>query len=176
MADKESYSIWDHITGKCFQGKHEGKQLAYWHVRLTTVEAALADDPDLTISLSNFNGFKARFMQGVYKGSINSKGFIPPMFKKTMAGEIDGRLPKMTQGLGVIVDEIGKFYPMNLLEKGESIEDVWQERPLRITRGAIDGVLTAVWLDTNEMPMQLLSRWYGFSFTYIGCDIYGSEQ
>ena len=96
------------------------------------------------------------------------------MFKKTMAGEVDGRLPKMTQGLGVIVDEIGKFYPMSVLEKGESVEDVWLERPLRITRGAIDGVLTAVWLDNDEMPMQLLSRWYGFSFTYIGCDIYGS--
>jgi hypothetical protein len=28
------------------------------------------------------------------------------------------------------------------------------------------------WADTGEQPMQLLSRWYGFSFTYAGCEIY----
>ncbi len=172
MADKESYSIWDHMSGKCFQGQHEGKQLEFWYVGMTTVAAALHADPDLNISLSNFTGFKAKFLQTVYRNSINSKGFVPPFFRKTMAGEIDGRLPKMTQGLGVIVDEAGKFYSMDTVSKGESFEDEWLGRPIKITRGAIDGVPTAVWLDDDKMPMQLLTRWYGFSFTYIGCDIY----
>ena len=172
MSDKDSWSIWDHITGECFQGRHEGKQLDVWPIYLTNVEAALIDYPDLTVSFSGFKGFKARLLQMMNRKKIDSKGFFPPFFRMTMAGKIDARLDKMTQGLGVIVGMMGKYYPMSAVPKGGSIEDVWMDRPIKIERGAIDGVPKAIWLDNGEVPMQLLTRWYGFSFTYPGCEIY----
>ena len=106
------------------------------------------------------------------RNNIDGKGFLPPFFRRTMAGAIDDRLDKMTQGLGVIVDKMAKYYPMSAVPKGGSIEDVWMDRPIKIERGAIDGVPKATWLDNGEVPMQLLTRWYGFSFTYPGCKIY----
>ncbi len=172
MSDKESWSIWDHITGECFQGVHKGKQLEFWPVYLTTVAAVLHDYPEITISFSRFKGFKSSFMQTVHRNKINGKSFIPPPFYKTMAGDIDGRLDKLTQGLGIIVDQQGKYYPMSALPKGEAVEDVCFGRPLKIERGALDGVPKAVWLDDGTIPMQLMTRWYGFSFTYQGCEIY----
>ena len=48
------------------------------------------------------------------------------------------------------------------------------DRPIKIERSAIDGVPKATWLDNGEVPMQLLTRWYGFSFTYPGCLIYAA--
>lgn len=172
MSDKESWSIWDHITGECFQGQHKGKKLEVWPIAMTTVAAALEAHPDLEVSFSDFKGFKSRLMQRLHRNTIEGKGFLPPPFYKTMATDIDDRLDKLTQGLGVIVGNEGKFYPMHIVPKGESFADVWQERPLKIERGAIDGVPKAIWLDTGEIPMQLLTRWYGFSFTYPHCEIY----
>jgi hypothetical protein len=54
----------------------------------------------------------------------------------------------------------------------EGIDDQWLGRILHIQRGAIDGVPRAKWQNTNEEPLQLLSRWYGFSFTYPQCEIF----
>ncbi len=174
MSDAETWSTWDHITGECFQGEHAGKQLDVWPMFMTTVEAALLDSPDLIISLSNVGSLKSRVMKLVQRRKINegesSLRLLP--FRRTFAGETDARLEKMAQGLGVIAKGQGKFYPMAALAKGEALEDVWLDRPLRVERGAVDGVLKATWLDTGELPMQLLSRWYGFAFTYPGCEIY----
>lgn len=174
MADKESWSIWDHITGECIRGRHVGKQLAVWPIALTTVEAALAAYPELTVSFSQVNGFKALLLKMVHRKKINAqlpRFFLWP-FQRTMAQPVDPRLDKLTQGLGVIVGRQGKFYPMSLLPKGDVIEDRWLGRPLRLERGLLDGVPRAVWRDTGESPMQLLTRWYGFSFTYPDCAIY----
>lgn len=45
---------------------------------------------------------------------------------------------------------------------------------LRIERRAADGMLAARWLDRGELPMQLMTRCYGFAFTYPDCAIYQS--
>ena len=91
-----------------------------------------------------------------------------------MATEIDARLEYGAQGLGLMNETIsGKFYPIDAIEKGGFIEDEWLGRPIRVERGAVDGVPFAVYLDGDgERPMQLLSRWYGFSFTFPNCEIY----
>lgn len=106
--------------------------------------------------------------------SYNKEGTIlGPHFRKTMSKEIDPRLPEGEQGLGLMDDLAnGKFYPVKLIPKGGMIEDIWLGRKIRIERNALDGVPFATWLDTGEAPMQLLSRWYGFSFTYPNCEIY----
>jgi hypothetical protein len=89
-----------------------------------------------------------------------------------MSKQVDSRLEKMAQGLGVIEGDLGKYYPTDRIPKGTVVEDQWLGRPIRIDRSAIDGVPKATWLDTGEVPMQLLSRWYGFSFTFPNCEIF----
>ena len=77
-----------------------------------------------------------------------------------------------TSRRGVSTMEIrAKFSPLRAIP-ASGLEDDWHGRILHLWRGELDGAPRARWLDTGQEPMQLLSRWYGFSFTYPGCEIY----
>jgi len=176
MRDEETESLWDHITGECFDGPLTEQRLDFWHVSLTNVTAELTKHPDTILLKSGYRSVKSSVMKVLTgtKLNHNSKGTIlAPHFRKSMHKEIDSRLPEGEQGLGLMDDlDHGKFYPVKSIPKGGEIEDEWLGRKLRIERNALDGVPFATWVDTNEAPMQLLSRWYGFSFTYPSCEIY----
>ncbi len=176
MRDEETESLWDHITGECFSGPLNGRRLEFWYAGLTNVAAALEKHPDTILLRSGYRSLRSSFMGNVVGRRLsysNESTMLPPNFRKSMGRAIDPRLPEGEQGLGLRDDgDHGKFYPVALIPLGGAIEDVWVDRPLRIERNALDGVPYATWTDTGEAPMQLLSRWYGFSFTYPGCEIY----
>jgi hypothetical protein len=174
LADRETLTHWDHITGEAFAGPLAGYQLDVWPVRITTVAAALAEHPGITISLSEFRSLRRKLAQRLYPQFIHSTGWLPGFFYASLSEPIDSRLDKLTQGLGVVVGKRAKYYPMNRI-LAHGIQDDWLGRSLCIERGVIDGVPRATWLDTGEEPMQLLARWYGFSFTYPGCEIYANN-
>ncbi len=175
MRDEETESLWDHITGECFDGPLEGQRLDFWYVSLTNIAAELADRPETILLKSDYRSIKSTFMKfGLSRVKYSNEGTIlAPHFRKSMSQEIDPRLPEGEQGLG-LMDELehGKFYPIKMIPEGGAIEDEWLGRKVRIERNALDGVPFATWLDTGEAPMQLLSRWYGFAFTYPNCEIY----
>lgn len=180
MRDEETESLWDHITGECFEGPLEGRRLDFWYVQLTNVGAERRKHPNTVLLTSSHRSLKSGFMKAMLgkRMSYSKEGTIlAPHFRSSMHKEIDPRLPEGTQGLGLMDDlDRGKFYPVNLIPIGGEIEDEWLGRELRIVRDAIDGVPFATWVDNEEAPMQLLSRWYGFSFTYPGCEIYTGSQ
>jgi hypothetical protein len=64
----------------------------------------------------------------------------------------------------------GQFIPK------DGLEDHWHGRILRVELNRLDGVPYAYWKGTGECPMQLLTRWYGFAFTYPGCGIWGEKE
>jgi hypothetical protein len=175
MADEETRTLWDHITGEAIEGPLEGHRLEWWPIRVTTVTAALEEWPDLLVLVSDYRSLPQRFMGRVQNKKINAKGWLPPRFRSTMSREVDPRLDEMTQGLGVIVDDQGRFYPMERIPDGGLVDD-WNGRAMRIDRRAADGVPQAEWEDGDNKPMQLLSRWYGFSFTYPECRIVPIED
>lgn len=170
LADRETRTHWDHITGEAFAGPLMGTRLDVWSVQMTTVVAAQATYPGLEVSISGFRSFKKRLAQWLYPRFIHDRVLFPWFFHASLSEPIDPRLDKMTQGLGVIVGERAKFYPMRSIVEG-GIEDDWQGRRLHVNRGTLDGVPHARWVGTDEEPMQLLTRWYGFSFTYPNCEI-----
>ena len=154
MRDEESKSLWDHITGECFDGPLAGSQLDFWHVSLTNVLAERTNYPQTILLKSGYRSVKSSFMKGVIgnRMSYNKEGtMLGPHFRKTMSKEIDHRLPEGEQGLGVM-DALnqGKFYPVKEIPKGGFIEDVWLERPLRIERNELDGVPKATWTDNRR--------------------------
>jgi Protein of unknown function (DUF3179) len=171
LADRETRTHWDHITGEAFSGPLTGRQLQIWPIRITTLAAALAEDPSIKISFSSYRSFIWRLAQKIYPRFIYANLWLPFPFYATMSQPIDPRLNKLTQGLGVMVKKSAKYYPLHKIPL-EGITDLWNGRSLQVSRGLIDGVPRARWTDTNEEPMQLLSRWYGFSFTYPGCEVY----
>ena len=175
MRDEETGSVWDHITGECFQGPLAGEWLDFWHVSLTNVAAELTSHPETILLKSDYRSLKSLVMKLVSKRlGYNRKGTILALrFRKSMHKAIDPRLPEGEQGLGLVDGtEQGKFYPVKMIPKGGEVIDEWLGHKVRINRNALDGVPFATWLETGEEPMQLLSRWYGFSFTYPDCEIY----
>lgn len=173
LADRETRTHWDHITGEAVDGPLASYQLDVWPVHMTTVAAALMEHPNITISRSGYPRFRRKLAERLYPHFIYGKVWLPGFFYASMSEPIDPRLDKLTQGLGVIVGKKAKYYPLNCIP-AEGIRDQWLGRILCVKREAISGVPYARWDDTNEEPMQLLSRWYGFSFTYSQCEIYES--
>lgn len=163
------------MTGECFGGPYDGMRLDWWPVTISTVKAALQTYQGIRYYPSPRQTIAAELMKNTMKLKSGIKGAsaFPPHFRRTMSQPIDNRLPEMENGLGVIVGEAGKFYPMSLIARGETITDAWLDRPLQVTRSDLDGVLSARWLDgKDDIPMQLLTRWYGFSFNWPACEIY----
>ncbi len=171
LADRETRTHWDHITGEALAGPLKGYQLDVFPVHITTVAAALAEHPNIEISLSAYRSLKRKMAQLLYSHFIHGNVWLPGFFYASMDEPIDRRLDKLTQGLGVIVGKKAKYYPLNQIPL-DGIRDPWLGRILRVRRNEISGVPSARWEDSNEEPMQLLSRWYGFSFTYPQCEIY----
>lgn len=175
LMDKETRSLWDHMTGVAFDGPLSGRALEMWPITITTFKAELKDFPQTLLFTSNNRSIIKKISILIARATkIFGKGFLPPHFYFSMNRPIDERLPKLTQGLGVISGGRAKYYPLGLLDKDAPLDDRWEGRTLRITRGEIDGVPHAVWLKSSEQAMQILSRWYGFSFSYPGCEIYES--
>lgn len=171
LADYKTRTHWDHITGEAIAGPLAGSQLDVWSFHMSTVAAALVEHPEITVSPSTHRGFRRRLAQRLYPHFIHGKVWLPGFFYASMNESVDPRMDRLTQGLGVIVGKKAKYYPMDLIPLG-GFQDNWLGRILCIQRGAIDNVPRAYWQDTNEEPMQLLSRWYGFSFTYPNCEFF----
>ncbi len=171
LGDRETHSRWDHISGEAFDGPLAGGRLDVWPVRMTTVGAALIETPGIEVYFSTFFSWVAWISRHVYARFIKSRVWFPPPFHLSMSRSIDPRLPRQTQGLGVIAGKHARYYPVKFIPK-DGIEDDWRGRCLQINLDPLDGVPYARWKDTGEPPMQLLTRWYGFSFTYPDCKIW----
>jgi len=173
LRDDETGSYWDHVTGECVHGPLAGAVLPNWGIEVTTVEAALAAAPRLEIFRSRPNLFGRLMGRVMISRQLRGNGLMPWYFYTTMERR-DRRLPRMDQGLGVVVGSRAVYYPRSAF--GPGIRDDWHGRELRLWIRAADGIPTAAWSD-GEKPFQLFTRWYGFSFTYPGCEIYkGASQ
>ena len=179
MRDEESKSLWDHITGECFDGPLEGRQLDGWPVSITTVGAELERDSEAIALPSDYRTMKSSFMKAVLgrmTGIAKEGTFLAPHFRNSMSSEIDPRLPEGEQGLGVMDDGFnGKFYPSRVLQDGPVVDE-WRGRELKVELDPKDRIPFAIDTQTGERPMQLLTRWYGFSFTCPDCDIYSPSS
>ena len=99
-------------------------------------------------------------------------GFLPPRFRGTM-GEEDKRLPRMAHGVGVVIGDGARFFTMDQMKNPISLD--WGGRQMNLSLSPVDKVPAAIWEDESR-PFQLFPRWYGFSYTYPGCDIWGAEE
>ncbi len=134
MKDRETQSYWDHITGICLSGVHEGYQLDILqsHLMLPT-KAVLELYPDCLFGREKMNVFQKLFTAFInWKAKINGKGFFPPGFRDSML-PIDNRLPEMEMGLGMYDGKSAKFYPLKTLKaSGNYLVDEYNDRPILI--------------------------------------------
>jgi hypothetical protein len=164
--DDETRTYWNHITGEAVHGPLRGARMQWWPVPILTVAEALRRYPDLTISLSQSRLLERLVTYVEYK-LLLGRGFFPPGFHRTMA-RVDQRLPQLEHGLGVVDREAAVFFPLEHIRHGGAFSFADRLLSIRVEKG---GVPFARWMD-GTVPQQLFLRWYGFSSTFQGCDIY----
>jgi hypothetical protein len=177
LGDDETGSFWDHITGECVHGSLKGKWMDTFPIDHTTVTRGLKKWPDLQIAFSR-PPLWIRLLSPLMLKRMRRKGLFPPGFRKTMSS-VDTRLQEMASGLGVVTDEVARFYPVEAIkEAGGKIQDQLDGRRITVYIDPEDQVPHAIYdNETDEQrPMQLFSRWYGFYLTYPECDIYTPKE
>lgn len=169
LGDRETGSYWNHITGESFYGPRKGAVLEGFALRYTTVAEELARDPGAAVVLARLN-WRVRLVLPIMR-KFQGLGFIPPHFRLTM-GAKDTRLPTTTMGLGVWTAQTKRFYPMTSLQGG--LADQLDGQGLRVTVDAA-GIPQAEWAVAEGRPLQMFTRWYGFAYTFPGCEIYAKS-
>jgi hypothetical protein len=167
LIDDETRTYWDHITGEAVHGPRTGSTLDAFPISMTTVAALRSRFPEARGAVSK-PSLLARFFSKINGNVLRRKGFLPPRFRGTM-GDGDDRLPAMEPGLGVVAGPVRRFYPM--AELGNPAVDTLDGRAITVALGELDGTPHATFEDGTQ-PFQLMTRWYGFSYTYPGCELW----
>src|SRR5437879_3473058 len=102
--DRETGSLWHHITGECLSGRLAGRRLAVSNLLHTTVGAALEADPDIGVALSD----QPVRRPNRWAALAAEVPVLSDLFRRTMGRE-DGRRPAMDVGLGVWTDKAARY-------------------------------------------------------------------
>jgi hypothetical protein len=167
LIDDETKTYWNHLRGEGLTGPLAGKIFPTWSPIFTTKKASLAEWPNLEVSLSR-PSLLGKVIAAVAPWAMRSRGIWPPMYRATV-GPIDQRLAKFTDGLGVVAGSRACFYPLERI--GIGVSDKWDGRFLNVTLPPETRIPGAVW-EGGKRPLQFFVRWYAFSSTYPGCEIY----
>lgn len=171
LVDDETETYWNHISGEALHGPLAGRALEAWPVRMTSAAEALDRDPTLELYRSR-PGLLGRIMGRFSSLGMRSMGMIAP-FVALKVSQRDTRLEQLENGLGVVEGDEARFYRLEDARRG--LTDTLGGRALSVACGA-DGIPGATWQDDGTRPLQLFTRWYGFSFTYPGCGIYDGDS
>ncbi len=198
LKDDETGSIWNHITGEAVYGPKKGESLPIYNLLHTSVEAALASDPDISVAISD-RPIRRRPM---FRDRIP---FLRQGFRETIVQE-DTRRPTMDIGLGVWTETEARYYPMETVqENGGVLIDEFDGRRLLVYVERQFGALAALFTESGTAeadgsdvrleggltvrngvvtdqegnrvesmrPMQMFTRWYGFALTFPETMIFG---
>lgn len=199
MQDRETETLWNHISGEALYGELAGQQLELSNLLQVTVKQALAKDPAMQVAISD-RPYGGKAQMGQNTGDAK----LMDMFEATLAEE-DGRRPRMEMGLGIWTEKTRRYYPIKTLrEKGKVIIDQLDGKnllvyldPVTSTPGAmyvdadsasLDGkdivldssgiIRSGVLMDNDNQPVkvdrprQIYTRWYGYALTFPDPEIY----
>lgn len=151
LRDLETRSIWHHITGTGLHGSLRGRSLGpAGNLLHTTVRDALVADAATRVALSD-RPVRQPSRWAPIAGRVPVLG---PAFLRTMSRE-DTRRPSMDIGLGVWVDSIVRYYPLETIAAaGNALLDTLAGRRILVYASAeavapaaiFTGAATAGWV------------------------------
>ena len=202
MQDVESKTLWNHITGEALYGPHVGRSLGtVGNMLQMRVEQALVIDEDTQVAISG-RPYSAAAMRRFAPDNPNARlmpmftetlgtedARLPRMamglgivtdatvrFYPTELIEDRGAVIDEVDGRGVLVFiDPATFTPAALFVDTSSA--TLEDRVIRLDTGRV--VRRGLLYDAGgtrvdaERPQQLFSRWYGFSLTFPGPEIFG---
>lgn len=165
FADRETGSIWNHLTGECLHGEFEGTVLPVRPPEQYTLRDLRSAKPDCQVLLSK-QSLQERLMGRLMPRMLNLIGERMPKRLRLTMTEVDSRLPKLTIGLAIQVGSDIRFYPRAAIH--DSMEDELGGARLTFHDADIPYALN----ERGERPFQLMIRWYGFNLTYPDGTLY----
>ena len=198
--DTETGTLWNHITGEAMHGPLAGRRLAVANLLQMNVRQALAMEPLTRIAVSDVayatNGFRAADEQrvtlsSVFESNLGEEDLRRPRMEMglgiwsetsrryypidTIRSE-GGALVDVFDGrrLLVYIDPVSST-PAALFVEADRARR--QDDQIHLDDGSTvrSGM---VWTGSGasgatERPMQIFTRWYGFSLTFADPDVYG---
>ena len=206
MQDRESKTLWNHISGEALYGPHVGRTLGpVGNIMQMTVEEALEYDPAMQVAISDRPYTRTGGMSGTPgQGFLSDDAQLRQGFVETL-GEEDSRRPRMDMGLGIWTNETRRYYPMAEIRSRGPFIDELDGRDLLVYIETRSATPTAIFVDAeratvegnevrldtgavvrggalfdasgnrqeDERPQQIFTRWYGYSLTFPGSEIFG---
>jgi hypothetical protein len=153
MQDRESKTLWNHISGEALYGPYVGMTLGpVGNLRQMTVEEALEIDPAMEVAISDrpYSGRSGTPGQG----SLSDDAKLMPMFVETL-GEEDTRRPRMDLGLGIWTAETRRYYPLEEIRaRGGVFVDRLDGRDVLVYIDPRSATPTALFVDAESAQLE----------------------
>ena len=113
MQDKQTESLWNHMTGESVYGKHAGDTMVVSNLLHMNVTQALELDPGMQLAMSD-RPYNLGTDRPARWSPDDTEAELMDIFVVTL-GEEDNRRPRMDLGLGVWTESTQRYYPVDLL-------------------------------------------------------------
>jgi hypothetical protein len=156
MQDKETGSLWSHVTGVCLEGEYKGTQLEMIPVVQTTWSQWVADHPETRVLKKSEEIKSAPYQR--YFDDPEKTGLFSTVW-------LQDRLPGKSLIHGVMLGTHSLAVADAALAAGASVTGKLGDVEVKVTRGA-DGGVSAVRSDTGEELVVRTAYWFAWS-TYF---------
>jgi hypothetical protein len=176
MQDKETKTLWNHITSEAPYGPLVGRTLGpLSNLLQMNVKQALQMDSKMQVAISDRMYFAGGKQFGTAEGFGGGRGFGPgrgaagrgprpapgnpnaqlsDMFIKTL-GKEDTRRPRMDMGLGVWTSATRRYYPMELIrQRGDAFIDDLDGRTVLIYVEPETSTPAAIFADAKSATLE----------------------
>jgi len=159
MRDRETDSVWNHITGECLAGELAGARLALIPLLHATADAALERFPGAHLAYSRQSLFQKVVTFFTESNRLFAGWFFFPLFRRSLT-TLDRRRPFWERGLGVWVEGASgvasaRYYPKKTLRRlnrsGKGLIDELSGRKLLVYYDGKSGVPGAVFLSAPDV-------------------------
>lgn len=122
LADQETQSYWDHLTGECLHGPLQGQRLTpLSSLRVLSVAETINAHPDVQLALGKFS---SEYLATAERWRL--KYHLPPNpdFGTALLATLDKedmRLPRYDMGLGIWQGESNRYYSVLSLNSHENV-------------------------------------------------------
>lgn len=166
LADQQSQSYWNHLTGISLFGKHAGKKLEH---RASLLQMSAADIlnayPDAQFAVDNLN---AAELAEAAEWDVNERLVKTPGWEgdeqilKSLSRE-DKRLPRHEMGLGIWTAKTRRYYPIHqIYQKGNLLFDKLEGRTILVYIDPHVGLPMACFCESTH------AEWHGDEIHFSG--------
>ena len=176
LEDKETKTLWSHMTGEGLYGKHAGLKMPLSNLLQMNVVQALAMDPTIEIAISDRPYTTGGSVNSSRWSPVNADAKLMDQFVVTLGTE-DTRLDRMEMGLGIWSDDFRRYYPVSVIrERGKFLTDEIAGQKLLIFLDPLTSTPTALYWHADEIRIEGRDIFLDDGYTIKNGQIYDRNQ